>query len=264
MAKSDGRGALYMLLLWAVYSDAVFTSANVGSLFANSEVQWADTCGNGGLSKSMGILVMFFIIPITAGAGNVAYLWAGKKWKIDSKKLLVFSLMCSALVPAYGLIGLGSKTIGLRYGWEMLMIAAWYGLHLGSMQSYSRSIFSTLIPRGKEGAFYSAYELTNRGSSWVGPIVLTAVQQATGELRYALIFLLITTVLPAVLLGCYDLRPAQKLVKASHAEEADLQGPLRARAGAGASPAEPGAVAAATAAAKAVELVEEALHHQGK
>jgi MFS-type transporter involved in bile tolerance (Atg22 family) len=29
-------------------------------------------------------------------------------------------------------------------------MAAWYGLQVGAYQAYSRAIFGTLIPRGKE------------------------------------------------------------------------------------------------------------------
>lgn len=36
--------------------------------------------------------------------------------------------------------------------------------------------------------FFSAYELTNKGSSAVGPLVLSLLQQTTGELRYGFIF----------------------------------------------------------------------------
>ena len=52
-------------------------------------------------------------------------------------------------------------------------------------QAYSRAIYASLIPRGREGSFYGLYELTNRGSSIIGPLVFTAVQQSTGNLRYS-------------------------------------------------------------------------------
>jgi len=63
-------------------------------------------------------------------------------------------------------------------------------LRLSRLHPSCRSVFSTMVPRGRETAFFSLYELTNKGSSALGPLVMTAIQQATGELRYAWIFVI--------------------------------------------------------------------------
>ena len=43
--------------------------------------------------------------------------------------------------------------------------------------------------------FFSVYELTNKGSSAIGPLVLSVVQQVTGELRYGFIFVALSMML---------------------------------------------------------------------
>jgi UMF1 family MFS transporter len=90
---------------------------------------------------------------------------------------------CNTLIPLWGMVGFFSKSFGVRNGWEIIVVAVWYGCHLGAYQAFSRAIFATLVPRGKESGFFSAYELTNKGSSAVGPVVLSVLQQITGELR---------------------------------------------------------------------------------
>lgn len=186
------------LVLWMIFSDGVFLLGTLGGLFANSEVEW------GCIPKTIGILLIFFVVPIFALLGNMSYLAVSQRWAVRGKTMLMFSLFCCSLVPAYALLGLASSSIGIRTGIEMLLVAVWYGLHLGAMQAYSRSCFALLIPRGRESAFYSLYELTNRGSSALGPLVVTGIQQATGNLRLGFSFCLVSIAFGSLLL-CLDL-----------------------------------------------------------
>jgi UMF1 family MFS transporter len=161
-----------------VYSDAAFLIGSIGGLYANQYVDWQ--C----FPKSIGILLMFFIVPVAAMIGNLGLLKCGQRFQIRGKRMLIAVLAICCIVPAYALIGFFSMQFGVRKGWEMIVVATVYGFVIGPIQSYSRSVFASLIPKGKEVAFFSFFELTNRGSSALGPIVLTAIQQGTGDLRY--------------------------------------------------------------------------------
>ena len=63
------------------------------------------------------------------------------------------------------------------------------GLPLGAMQSYARSLFGQMTPSGYESQFFSFYEITDKGSSWMGPLVVTAfissAEKTDDGLRYA-------------------------------------------------------------------------------
>jgi hypothetical protein len=197
------------LVLWMIFSDGVFIIGTIGALFANSEVDW------GCFPRGMGILLMFLLVPLCAMAGNVAYLKVATRWGIPSKTMLLASLFCCAVIPAYGLLGLVSTRIGIRHGWEVLSVCVWYGLHLGAMQSYARGTFAVLVPRGKESALFSLYELTNRGSSALGPLVLTLIQATTGNLRLGFIFVLLSIIGPALLLVRLDIAAGGKAAAAA-------------------------------------------------
>jgi hypothetical protein len=191
-----------------IFSDGVFIIGTIGALFANSEVDW------GCFPRGMGILLMFLLVPLCAMAGNVGYLKVASRWGIPGKTMLLASLFCCAVIPAYGLLGLVSSRIGIRHGWEVLSVCVWYGLHLGAMQSYARGTFAVLVPRGKESALFSLYELTNRGSSALGPLVLTLIQATTGNLRLGFIFVLLSIVGPALLLLRLDIAAGGKVAAA--------------------------------------------------
>lgn len=91
-----------------------------------------------------------------------------------------------------------------------------YGLLMAPMQAFSRSLFATLVPRGKETACYSAYELTNRGSSWIGPTVLTVVQQYTGDMRRGFVYVFVAIGVGMVLLTRVDFVRGKRLASAAH------------------------------------------------
>ena len=55
--------------------------------------------------------------------------------------------------------------------------------------SSSRSLYGHLIPIGNESKFFGLYEVTDKGSSWIGPLISTFIAQAS-SLRYAIIYIL--------------------------------------------------------------------------
>ncbi|GAA3242049.1 hypothetical protein GCM10020256_65640 [Streptomyces thermocoprophilus] len=69
------------------------------------------------------------------------------------------------------------------------MLAAGIGLVLGGSQALSRSLFSHLVPPGKEAEYFSAYEVSDRGMSWLGPLLFGLTYQLTGSYRDAIISL---------------------------------------------------------------------------
>jgi UMF1 family MFS transporter len=84
-------------------------------------------------------------------------------------------------------------------------MAAAIGLVVAGTQALSRSLFSQLIPRGREGEYFSLYQAAERGTSWLGTLVFGLVHQFTGSYRWALIALLIFFVIGGFLLRRVDM-----------------------------------------------------------
>ena len=49
-----------------------------------------------------------------------------------------------------------------------LAVAIAIGIVMGGTQALSRSFFSLLIPRGREGEYFALYGAAERGTSWFG------------------------------------------------------------------------------------------------
>jgi UMF1 family MFS transporter len=87
-------------------------------------------------------------------------------------------------------------------------LAAGIGLVMGGSQALSRSLFSHLIPPGKEAEYFAAYEISDRGTSWLGPLVFGLTYQLTGSYRDAIISLVVFFALGFLLLARIPVRRA--------------------------------------------------------
>ena len=95
-----------------------------------------------------------------------------------------------------------------------LLVAVAIGVVMGGTQALSRSFFSLLIPRGREGAYFSLYNAAERGTSWFGTLLFGVVFQVTGSYRPAILALIVFFVLGAFFLLRLD--PARGIREAGN------------------------------------------------
>uniref|UniRef100_A0A7S0JMM2 Autophagy-related protein n=1 Tax=Cafeteria roenbergensis TaxID=33653 RepID=A0A7S0JMM2_CAFRO len=181
----------WMLGLWFLYSDGFNIVASVGALYANSEVEF-------GFSRSTALAILIILSPIMAAIGNAAWLAIAKRFDLSARTVVILNLCIIVVVPVWGLLGFATTAIGLRHGWELFVGIAVYGFNLGAVQSFSRSLFASLVPRQQLSELFALYEITDKGSSWLGPLIVALVQQASGTLRLAFIYILVMLVVPAL------------------------------------------------------------------
>ncbi|HVF28913.1 MAG TPA: MFS transporter, partial [Pyrinomonadaceae bacterium] len=70
------------------------------------------------------------------------------------------------------------------------LMAGMIAIVLGGSQALSRSLFSRMIPKGREASFFGIYEVSERGTSWLGPLVFSIVVASTGSYRQAILSLI--------------------------------------------------------------------------
>ena len=61
---------------------------------------------------------------------------------------------------------------------------------MGGSQALSRSIFAQLVPEGAEAEYFSIYEITDKGTSWLGPLAVGIALQLSGQYRLAVLSLI--------------------------------------------------------------------------
>ncbi|MGH3472973.1 MAG: MFS transporter [Nocardioidaceae bacterium] len=87
-----------------------------------------------------------------------------------------------------------------------LAVAVLIGMVLGGTQALSRSLYSQLIPRGREAEYFSLYQACERGTSWLGTLVFALVHQLTGSYRPAIVALIAFFLIGLVLMSRVDAR----------------------------------------------------------
>ncbi len=87
-----------------------------------------------------------------------------------------------------------------------LVLALLIGIVLGGTQALSRSLYSQLIPRGREAEYFSLYQAMERGTSWLGTLIFGLVYQFSGSYRWAIIALIFFFVVGGVLLSKVRMR----------------------------------------------------------
>ena len=86
--------------------------------------------------------------------------------------------------------------------------AAVVAIVLGGTQALSRSLFSLMIPKGHEAAYFSLYEIGDKGTSWMGPALFALVRNQTHSYRSAILSLPILFIIGMVFLVFVNVKKA--------------------------------------------------------
>ncbi len=185
------------LIAYLVYNDGIQTVIAVAAVFAAAPLI------QGGLEIDQGTLTMV-ILMIQFVAFGGALLWGQLAKRVGAKRAILISLVIWSAVVTYAYFGLKGDSRVMQF-W---ILGAAIALVMGGSQAISRSLFSQMIPVGKEAEFFSIYEISERGTSWLGPLLFGLVNQLFNNLRLAIISLIVFFVAGLILLYLVDVRQA--------------------------------------------------------
>lgn len=170
------------LLAYLFYNDGMQTVIASASLYGSKQLKFSDS----------ELVVTILLVQIVAffGAMGFARLAArhGAQRMIYSSLFLWTAVVCLACL-------LPERQLAL---W--LAVACGIGIVLGGSQSLSRSLYSGLVPAGRESEFFSLYQAMERGTSWLGTLIFGLVFQLFRDYRYSIVALIIFFGVGAVLL----------------------------------------------------------------
>ena len=169
---------LRYLLAYMLFNDGIQTVIAMASLFLSQELFVAR-----GLPEDRSFLVgLILMIQFVAFFG--AHVFERIAALAGTKRAILLSLV------------IWTATIVYAYGWLQTTVHAWVmgaviATVLGGSQALSRSLFSQMIPAGREASFFGVYEISERGTSWIGPILFGMVAAATNSYRQAILSLIV-------------------------------------------------------------------------
>jgi MFS transporter, UMF1 family len=179
------------LIGYLFYNDGIQTVILNSSVFLSQELFVLR-----GLEPSPTFLLgIFAIAQFAALFGALIFeriaRFIGAKWTI----VLSLAIWSGIVIYAYGF--LDNTT-------QAMVMAAFIGLVLGSAQALSRSLYSKMIPKERESAFFGLYEISEKGTSWMGNLVFAVVVGITGSYRQAILAIIFFFVVGSILLFFTD------------------------------------------------------------
>jgi UMF1 family MFS transporter len=177
---------LLFLCAYMLYNDGVQSVITISSEFGQEEIGL-------GLSTLTSVILM---VQFVAFGGSLLFKYISNK--VGSKNAIMISLVIwtSAVLFAY---------IFLKTEFHFYILGFVIAIVLGGTQALSRSLYSQLIPTGSEAEYFSLYEVSERGTSWLGPFVFGLSLQLTNSYRTAILSLIVFFVLGFILLAMLKL-----------------------------------------------------------
>jgi UMF1 family MFS transporter len=179
---------LRFLLAYLLFNDGIQTVIAVSSVYGTRQL---------GFDTSQ-LIVTILIVQIVAFAGALVFGRLAARY--GARDMVLASLVLWTSVVAIGFF-LPAGRFAL---WVALAVLI--GLVLGGSQALSRSLFSQLVPRGREAEYFSLYQAGERGTSWFGTLLFGLVHQVTGSYRPAILALLVFFLLGGLILRRVDVR----------------------------------------------------------
>jgi MFS transporter, UMF1 family len=189
------RYTMLFLIAYLFYNDGIQTVILMSSSFISYELFTSK-----GLPNDNSFLILIFMIAqISALVGALSFERIARF--IGAKKTIILSLIiwCGIVIYTYAFF---------ETKFQAYFIGGFIGLVLGSAQALSRSLYSQMIPKGRESGFFGLYEISEKGTSWMGQLLFTIIVGATGSFRQAILGLIVFFVVGSVVLLFTDTEKA--------------------------------------------------------
>jgi MFS transporter, UMF1 family len=181
------RHTMRFLIAYLFYNDGIQTVILQSSVFISYELFTTR-----GLETDNAFLITIFCVAqISAFAGAMIFERIARV--LGAKRTILLSLFvwCGIVIYAYAFFE--SRT-------QAYVMGAMIGMVLGAAQALSRSLYSQMIPAGKESSFFGLYEVSEKGTSWMGQLLFTVIVGLTGSFRQAILGLIVFFVFGSIVL----------------------------------------------------------------
>ena len=174
------------LIAFFVYSMAVQTVMLVATYFGEQEINWGDSD-----QKTLGLISSILIIQLVAVLGSFLTSKASSRFGNINTLIFINCIWLVLCVAAYFV----TQPI------EFYITAGFVGLVMGGIQALSRSTYSKFLPDTEDTtSYFSFYDVSEKIGIVVGMLVYGFVDQITGSMRNAILFLVLFFIVGVILL----------------------------------------------------------------
>ncbi len=176
--------AMKYLAAYLLYNDGIQTVIAIAAIFAAQELKMSST----------NLILVILMIQFVAFIGAHGFGWVASR--IGARNAVLVSLVIWSVCVIYAFAGMRNPAVVAAIGMPQDQLEFWIlgfviALVLGGSQALSRSLFAQMIPKEQEAEFYSFYEISERGTSWLGTFVFGLVNQQFGSLRLGILSIIV-------------------------------------------------------------------------
>lgn len=182
---------LRFLIAYLVYNDAIQTIITLAATFGQEELKL----------PVQALTTAILLAQFVGVAGAMGFNWVASRIGNKYTVMITLATYCLVLIYAYGFV----KTEN-----EFYIMSGAVGAVMGGSQALSRSLYSFMIPKGHEAEYYSIYEISDKGTSWLGPLFFGLALQFTGNYRISILSLIVFFIFGLILLGTVNVKFAAK------------------------------------------------------
>lgn len=193
--------ALLFLIAFFFYNDGIQTVIGLSATYADVEL---------GLDTTTVIAAVIVVQVVGIAGALLLGRWARS---VGAKRVVLSSIVLWSIVLVIAYLIPSGSTIAF------LVLAAFIGFVLGGSQALSRSLFAQLVPRDREGEYFSLFEVSGSASAVLGPLVFGLTLQFAGSYRLAILFLVIFFIVGGVLLSRVNVRAGMQQVQSTRASD---------------------------------------------
>jgi len=196
--------AMKYLVAYLLYNDGIQTVIAVSAVFAAQEL---------GMESTQLILVIL-MIQFVAFFGAVGF--GRLAGRFGARNAILGSLVIWSALVIYAFIGMQStaEVLGMEQRQlEFWVLGFFIALVMGGSQALSRSLFAQMIPKDQEAEFYSFYEISERGTSWMGTFLFGLVNQLFSSLRLGIVSVIVFFIAGLILLPLVNVDKAIEQAK---------------------------------------------------
>jgi UMF1 family MFS transporter len=183
--KNNLRLKRYLYAFFA-FSMAVQTIMLVAVYFGEEEIQWGDED-----AKTIGLIGSILIIQLVAILG--AFLTSKASERFGNLKALIGVNAIWMLLCIYAYF--------MHTPMQFYIAAGIVGMVMGGIQALARSTYSKFLPETEDTtSFFSFYDVAEKIGIVIGMIIYGTIDQITGSMRNAILFLIIFFIAGIILL----------------------------------------------------------------
>ncbi|CAO3638928.1 unnamed protein product [Cunninghamella echinulata] len=202
LAIKEARKFKYLFLYifsYFLFSDAVSTTNSMVGIIQ----------GNLTTFGGRQITILNLASAVSSIVGCLLFLFISKKFGVRTKVNLIIIVVLSGVVSVWGCFGIGLDNFGFKNVWELWAFYVWSGLFTAPIWAWQNTFLAELIPKGKENLFFGLFGVVNKGSAWIGPVIIGAITEKTSNIYTGWAVILTFFVLGLIVLYFVDVQKAK-------------------------------------------------------